>query len=310
MRRRLALTAVLAAGLAAGVLVGTSGTALAFPHVCSGTACHGSGTDSFGDVCAPGTTTYWEDSYLPMRAQYPRLTSFRVTPSPPCAGATVGSPKADPWPAPAADPDGKPAQPKQGEATFRIRWTVTVPQGAKPVGPMDVAWSVAWIDPAGQRGSTATTRTTTTRGPDRYDLEVSAVAQSGLVSAKAPQRVPVEIVVRNNGPATSPPAEVAFQVWLEAKSFGYALQVVDPSGCETQPLVMCPIRTLQPGGEQTLTLTMIWRRADRLARAKELAAGRKVSVEASAHVYVRRVSCLDEETSCANNEASDVIAVH
>jgi hypothetical protein len=143
---------------AAGLLVALSfsGAASAFPRNCSGVHCSGSASDDFGTVCAAGASTYWEDSYLPANAVDPRLTHFTVTPKPPCSGAEVSGVTVDPWPAERTDPDGKNAHPKAGEATFRVRWTVTVPPNSHPLGSMKVDWGIAWTEPA---GSTATTGT-------------------------------------------------------------------------------------------------------------------------------------------------------
>src|SRR5579864_8936629 len=154
MRRRARLAATLAilaaAGATAAVL--TTGSASAFPPgTCTGTSCTGSKTDAFTGipVCHPGTTVYWEDSYLPADVTNVRLAKFAVTPSPPCTGATVGTPTSDPWPASPKDPDGTTPPGEPGKKPFRFRWTLTVPQGSTPNGTMTVAWTLDWTRASG-----------------------------------------------------------------------------------------------------------------------------------------------------------------
>ena len=137
-------------GLGLYVGLAFTGSAAAFDGTCSGTACHGSGAHTFADanVCVAGVTRYFVDSFLPSKAQKPRLTSFHVTPVPPCTGATVSAPTVDPWPAATVDPDRRPSGVPAGMGVFRIGWIVYVPSGSKRVGTMKATWSLVWTQPA------------------------------------------------------------------------------------------------------------------------------------------------------------------
>lgn len=190
-----------------------TGSAFAFPPgKCTGTSCTGSATDSFAGVpvCTPGVTVYWQDSYISADVKNPRLFKFRVTPYPPCTGATVRGAVPDHFPASITDPDGKPAgKSEPGKAIFRFRWAVSVPVGSKPVGTMNVAWTLTWTK-ASAAGTTETeTTTTTTTQSEKYDLALRISAPASISGTQWPQRIPIEATVTNNGPAPSPEIRIS-----------------------------------------------------------------------------------------------------
>jgi hypothetical protein len=157
----------LAAGTGAAVLV--AGVAFGFSYSCSSNGvCSGMKTDSFAraDVCVAGTTSYFENSYLPADAISPSLTNFMVgPPNPPCSGATVSGATPEPFPASSTNPDGTKATPGRGEATYRFDWTVTVPPGSTPTGDMNVSWTIDFTLPPGSTSPTSSTETTGTTMP-------------------------------------------------------------------------------------------------------------------------------------------------
>jgi hypothetical protein len=150
------------AGVALAVLV--VGAASAFPENCNGSSCSGSATDSIpaSAVCQPGTAVFYEVSYLPSDAQNPHVTKLEITPNPPCTGAKVSQPHVEPWPAHGDNPDGTAPSPPAGKAPFRFTWTVSVPTGSTPIGPMNVKWSIAWTKPSTTSTGTSSTTTTAT----------------------------------------------------------------------------------------------------------------------------------------------------
>lgn len=329
-RRLLFLPALAAAGLCAA-LVGTRSASAFPPGVCHGTSCTGSTSVPFTgvNVCVPGATTYWEDSYIPANVKNPHLAKLTITPRPPCTGATVSAPTSDPWPASNTDPDGQPAGKKEaGKAIFRFRWTVTVPQGSTSNGTMNVAWTLDWTAPtSGGGGTTGATTTTPAPCPTqgefpakcRYDLEMQISAPATIDGAESPQRVEFKLTVYNNGPASSPPIPVPLRQapFFESASLRGAnklyLHVVKvPPGCTVhdQDSAECPLRALKPHGEESFAITVLWTVKAKQAFAEARKAKQEVSIGVSA--YVNGVGarhgegvCASEETSCANNQADE-----
>ncbi|MBV8257925.1 MAG: hypothetical protein JO073_08920 [Actinobacteria bacterium] len=304
LRASAAALAVAAAGVGAALLV--AAPAQAFPRICSGTACHGSATDSIpaADVCVAGTTKYWEDSYLPSNAVDPQLTSFQITPSPPCTGATVSQPTVEGWPASATDPDGGKAAPKPGEATFRVTWTVTVPSGSTAVGAMAIAWSIAWTEPAASGGSTTPKTTTAEAGGELYDLDAKIATPLVLTKPKGSQQFTVRISVVNNGPA---PSLIVYHS-NDLLEFLFApgepfLATRIPEGCSGKSAFGCVIPPLKPHAEKTFTFVFTWTQA---LRAKALHDG---ADHVQVYWSVNEEDCAKEETTCANNGESDQIAI-
>ena len=292
----------LAAIVAATTLVGLSASAAsAFPPgTCHGTSCSGSAIDVFAGapVCEPGTATYWEDSYIPADVVDPKLAKFAVTPNPPCTGATIGAPTADPWPASNTDPDGKPAgRSEPGKRIFRFRWTVTVPAGSKSVGTMTVHWTLAWTKPQG----TTETTTTTTEGGDRFDIAVTIDGPSSFFARTAPHRLVFHLLVTNHGPGHSPALNGTKNGLSASVDLGNAsLELVGlPAGCrQFGANAFCDVHALAPHASESFAIAALWTTADR----KQFAAHGKDTVVVEADV--NRVSCFGEEVACDNNKVS------
>ena len=301
-----------------------TGSASAFPRNCAGTHCSGSKSDSFGNVCTPGAATYWEDSNLPANAIRPHLTSFKVTPHPPCTGATISAPTVEHWPASPKDPNGKPAQPHPGEATFRIRWTVTVPPNSHSLGSMKVDWSIAWTQPSPGSNSTTTTTKTSTGCPTtgkfppecRYDLDPTIASPDFIDGSKSPQRIDIKVTVLNNGPAWSPALPSTLSDGLSLEVFlplpPYRLSFAKlPLGCHesSRVTILCPVDALPPGKPQVLTFTVLWTAPDKSGLLAWKRSGKPHSeffIDIRADVNYAR--CGDEETECTNNRTKENIS--
>lgn len=338
-RAALAVVSVLAALLAA-LALGRPASAFP-PGICHGTSCTGSTTDSFAgvDLCVPGTTVYWEDSYIDASDVDPRLAKFAVSPAPPCTGSTLKLPTADPWPASNIDPDGKPAPKHEpGKAIFRFRWSVTVPKGSKPRGTMSVAWTLTWTK-GGSGGGTTTSphqqQTTTSAGPCpesgslparcRYDLEVQAVGPETF-SGNRQHDVRFKVHVYNNGPAASPAlaghssltgedSHLRVSVLALVKPFssdklgGYGVTIWrSRPGCKRGlGSRLCNVRALSPRGEESFVFDAHWDMREVRDYRNAVAAGKDVVLQFNASVV--NAACQDEETNCKNNEAADEVPV-
>ena len=262
------------------------GSAAAFDGTCSDAGtCTGSGTHTFGgmDVCSPGIHRYFVDSFLPADAQRPRVTSFAVTPTPPCTGATVSGPSVDPWPASSVDPNGRPSGVAADSGVFRIGWTVTVPAASKRVGTMAAAWSVAWTEPD-------TTDTTSTEfRPPRFthDLVVQIVMAPKVKVSRAGS-LAVNVVVSNDGPDTSPAFAKGDPDALVFHSSALFPIVKTPAGCTTGKTdVRCGVRQLGLHARQSFLFSV------RVTRKSAFTLSAKINLG----------GCRVEETGCLNNQA-------
>jgi hypothetical protein len=283
--RRLALILAIAGlGLYAGLAF--SGSAAAFDGTCSDTGtCTGSGTHTFSgtDVCTPGINRYFVDSFLPADAQRPRVTSFTVTPAPPCTGARVSGPTVDPWPASAVDPNGRPSGVPGDSGVFRIGWTVTVPAGSKPLGTMRAAWSVAWTEP-----DTTDTTSTDFRPPRFVHDLVVQIRMAPRVRVSRAGTLAVNVVVSNDGPDTSPAFAKRDPGALVFHSSALSPIVKAPAGCTTGKTdVRCGVRQLGLHAKQSFLFSV------HVSRTTAFTVSAKINLG----------GCRVEETGCLNNQA-------
>jgi hypothetical protein len=291
--RRLACTlAVGALSLYVGLAI--TGSAAAFNGICSGTACHGSGTHTFSNlnVCVPGVTRYFVDSFLRVKAQNPHVTSFHVTPTPPCTGAIVSAPTVDPWPASTVDPDRRPSGAPAGQGVFRIGWTVYVPSGSKRIGAMTATWSLAWTEPADPTG--------TTFQPPKlsHDFVVQVITPPKLRVSRG-GTVAVNVIVSNDGPDTSPVIPTGDAGALVFHTTALYPIVTVPAGCTRGKTdANCGIRQLALHRTQSFLFTV---RVD-------LSNAHLGAVTFSARINVIR--CHVEESTCLNNHAYVTITPH
>ena len=283
--RRLALTlAVGALGLYIGLAF--SGSAAAFDGTCTGTACTGSGTHTFSgtNVCLPGVTRYFVDSFLPADAQRPHVTSFRVTPGPPCTGATVSGPTVDPWPASNTDPNKRPSGVTAGKGVFRIGWTVYVPSGSKPVGAMKATWSLAWTEPDD------TTSTVFQPPKIRHDFVVQIMTVPARVSRAG--TLAVNVVVSNDGPDASRAIAKGDSGALVFHSSALYPIVKASAGCTTGKTdVNCGVRQLGVHAKQSFVFMV------RVTRKNPFTLSAKINL----------AGCYVEESGCLNNQAYENI---
>jgi hypothetical protein len=262
-----------------------TGSAAAFDSTCVGTACHGSGAHTFGHVCTPGVSQYFVDAFLPSTAQRPRLTAFRVTPAPPCTGATVSGATVDPWPASKVDPGKQPSGVPAGQSVFRIGWTVNVPAGSKPIGPMKMTWSLAWTQPD------PTDTTTTEFQPPKvsHDLAVQFVTPRKIVVSSG-KTVAVEVVVSNHGPDASgaiPKGDAAALVFHTSTQYPI---LRTPAGCtRSKTDSSCGLRRLGAHGRQTFVFLV------------HVDLSQRAAFTFSAKVNL--IGCHSEESTCLNNRA-------
>jgi hypothetical protein len=317
------LIAAAAAAVCAGVVLAPR--AQAFPRICSNSICHGSKTDSFGDVdvCYPGSTTYWEDSNLPVAARQPNLLSWKVTPNPPCTGATVSRPTIDPFPASNTDPDGRPAPKEAGKVVYRVRWTVTVPQGSTKIGTMSVAWTVSWReDGAGAKtipGDTTGDCPTSGDLPRncRYDLAAKVDAPPGFSAAKT-QRIRLTVTVSNGGPKGSPALAdglVFYAHLIDMTPTGKGLRdglstTGDPPCQGNFGTTRCAVPGLAPGASRTYHVVLLW---NANAKQKYKFIHKSYADDAVGVEFTASVSnslCSQEETNCKNNADSDESKTH
>ena len=285
--------------LGLGVYVGLAftGSAAAFDGICTGTACHGSGTHTFSNlnVCVPGVTRYFVDSFLRAKAQNPRVTSFHVTPAPPCTGATVSAPTIDPWPASTVDPDRRPSGAPAGQGVFRIGWTVNVPSGSKPIGAMKATWSLAWTEPADTTGTTATTFQ-----PPKvsHDFVVQVMTPPKLRVSRA-GTVAVKVIVSNDGPDASPVIPTGNAGALVFHTTALYPIVKVPAGCTRRKTeANCGVRQLALHATQSFRFTV---RVD-------LSNAHLGAFTFSAKINL--TGCHLEESSCLNNHAYVTITPH
>jgi hypothetical protein len=293
--RRLALTlAVGALGLYTGLAL--AGSASAFDGTCKGTACTGSGTHIFSgtNVCAAGVSRYFVDSFLPAKAQRPHLTSFRVTPSPPCTGATVGGPTVDPWPASTVDPNQRPSGVTAGSGVYRIGWTVRVPAGSKPTGAMKATWILAWTKP-----DDTTDPSTTDFQPPTFTHDF-AVQIKTLPEARVSRAgtLVVKVVVSNNGPDASPGSGARDSGALVFHSLTRFPIVKAPARCiGGKTDVSCGVHKLALNATQSFLFTV---RVGTRAPAGAITLWAKINLGA----------CYVEESGCLNNQAYENITTH
>jgi hypothetical protein len=289
--RRPALTlAVGALGLYVGVAL--AGSAAAFDGTCTGTACTGSGTHTFSraSACTPGINRFFVDSFLPADAQRPHVTSFRVTPSPPCTGATVSGPSVDPWPASTLDPNKRPSGVPSDSGVFRIGWTINVPEGSKPNGLMKAAWSVAWTEPD------STNTTTTDFRPPRITHDfVVQIKVAPKVRISRAGTLAVIVVVSNEGPDASPAVATGDSGALVFHSSPLFPIVKAPRGCtKGKTNVNCGVRQLALHGTQSFHFVV------RVGRPKAFTLSAKINL----------AGCYVEEAACLNNQAFQNITTH
>jgi hypothetical protein len=284
-------------GLGLYVGLAFTGSAAAFDGTCSGTACHGSGAHTFTDmsVCAAGTTRYFVDSFLPSQAQRPHLTSFHVTPTPPCTGATVSAPTVDPWPAATVDPDKRPSGAPAGNGVFRIGWTVNVPSGSTRVGTMKATWAVAWTQPA---DSTDPPATTFQPPKVTHDFVVQVVTPPNA-RASSGRTVTVKVVVSNDGPDASPAVPAGDPGALVFHTSTLYPIVGAPAGCRRGKTdANCGVRQLGVHGQQSFLFTLRVDPANAHVGAVSLSA--KINLN----------GCHVEESTCLNNRAYVTITPH
>jgi hypothetical protein len=278
--RRLALTlAVGALSLSVGVTL--AGSAAAFDGTCTGTTCTGSGTHTFNgtNVCLPGATLYFVDSFLPANAQRPHLTSSRVTPSPPCTRATISAPTVDPWPASTGDPNARPSGVPAGQGVFRIGWTVNVPAGSKRVGAMKASWALAWTEPDD-------TTTPDVRPPKiTHDFVVRILTPPNVSPAGT---LAVSVIVSNDGPAASPAIATRAAGALVFRSSALYPIAEAPAGCTKEKAeASCGVRQLRLHAEQSFIFMV------RVARKNPFTLSAKINL----------AGCYVEESACLNNQA-------
>jgi hypothetical protein len=280
--------ALIAAVFGLGLYVGLAftGSAAAFDGSCSGTTCTGLGAFTFSgtDVCSPGIHRYFVDSFLPADGQRPHVTSFRVTPSPPCTGATVSGPTVDPWPASTVDPNKRPSGVPADSGVFRIGWTVSVRSGSKQVGAMKAAWTVAWTEP-----DDTTTPTSTDFQPPKitHDFVVQIIVPPKIRISRA-GTVVVKVVVSNDGPDASPAIATRDSGALVFHSSALFPIVKAPRGCAAgKTKVSCGVRQLRLHAKQSFLF--------------RVHVGRTTAFTLSAKINL--VGCYVEETACLNNQA-------
>jgi hypothetical protein len=281
-------------GLGLYVGLAFTGSAAAFDGTCSGTVCHGSGVHSFTDqnVCVPGTTRYFVDSFLSSQAQRPHVTSFHVTPAPPCSGATVSAPTVDPWPAATIDPDKRPSGAPAGTGVFRIGWTVNVPSGSKRIGTMKATWAVAWTQPADATGTSFQPPKVT------HDFVVQVVTPPNARVSRG-KTVTVKVVVSNDGPDASPAVPAGDPGALVFHTSTLYPIVAAPFGCNRSKAdANCGVRQLGVHGQQSFLFTL---RVDP-------ANAHTGAVSLSARINLN--GCHVEESTCLNNRAYVTITPH
>jgi hypothetical protein len=287
-RKRVGGLACTVAVLGLGVYVGLAftGSAAAFDGSCSGTVCTGSGTHTFGgaDVCTPGVHGYFVDSFLPVEAQRPHVTSFQVTPTPPCTGATVSGLAVDPWPASTVDPNKRPSGVPAGSGVLRIGWTVNVPAGSKPVGAMKADWSLAWTEPDDTTGTTSTDFR-----PPRFTHDfVVQITLPSKVSISRAGTLAVNVVVSNDGPDASPAIAKGDSRALVVHSSALVPIVKAPAGCTAGKTdVKCGVHKLGLHAKQSFLFRV------RVSRTSAFTLSAKINL----------AGCYVQETACLNNQA-------
>jgi hypothetical protein len=282
-------------GLGLYVGLAFTGSAAAFDGTCSGTVCQGTGTHTFSgtNVCTPGINRFFVDSFLPADAQRPRLTSFRVLPTPPCTGATVGAPTVDPWPGSTVDPNTRPSGVTAGSGVFRVGWAVRVPAGSKPIGVMKATWTIAWTEP----DDTDPTSTTFQPPSFTHDFVVQIITLPKARVSRA-GTLAVKVVVSNNGPDASPRVGARDSAALVFHSLTRFPIVKAPAGCVgAKTDLSCGVRKLAFHATQSFLFTV---RVGSMPHAGAITLWAKINLG----------SCYVEEPACLNNQAYENITTH